>query len=56
MAKKPTNEKTSDDITSIAARALTKPESLTNAEIRKLGGSALTQAPDHSATSRKKRL
>jgi hypothetical protein len=40
------NEKTSRTIGSIAARALKNPGDATNAEIRKLAGSALTQVPD----------
>ncbi|MCY3812879.1 MAG: hypothetical protein OXH15_13875 [Gammaproteobacteria bacterium] len=49
MAKsgKSRNEQTSKDVASIAAKGLKNPGSLTNAEIRKLAGTALTQAPDN---------
>lgn len=46
MAKKPTkppSKQTSSTISSIASKGLQKPGSLTNAEIRKLAGSALSQ-------------
>ncbi|WP_428406851.1 hypothetical protein [Hyphococcus sp.] len=43
MAK---NEKTSKEIAKIAAKGLKDPASLTKTEIKKLSGSALTQAPD----------
>ncbi|MGR3177229.1 MAG: hypothetical protein ACUZ8E_04130 [Candidatus Anammoxibacter sp.] len=43
MAK---NEKTSKTLGSLASKALRKPGSLTKPEIRRLGGSALTQRPD----------
>ncbi|MBX9773656.1 MAG: hypothetical protein K2Y71_04505 [Xanthobacteraceae bacterium] len=46
MAKKPTNERTSKTVASIAARGLKRPGSLTNAEIRKIAGTALTQTPN----------
>lgn len=44
------NEKTSAEIASLAARALRDPASLTEAEIRSLAASALTQAPDQEDT------
>jgi len=44
MAK---NEKTSGSVGSIASKGLKNPGSLTNKEIRKVSGSALTQRPDH---------
>jgi hypothetical protein len=40
------NEKTSKSIGSIASRGLRNPGSLTNKEIRKIAGTALTQRPD----------
>jgi len=40
------NEKTSKSIGSIASKGLKAPSSLTNKEIRKLAGSALTQRPN----------
>jgi len=40
------NEKTSKRVASIAARGLKNPSSLTQAEIKTLAASALTQAPD----------
>jgi len=43
MAK---NEKTSAPVAKIASKGLKKPESLTKTEIKKIAGSALTQAPD----------
>ena len=43
MAK---NEKTSQNVASIAARALRDPASITKGQIQKLAGSVLTQAPD----------
>ena len=51
MAK---NEKTSMAIGAIASRALKNPEKVTNTEIKKLAGSALTQRPDKKQTSKKK--
>jgi hypothetical protein len=45
MAK---NEKTGAQLGKIASKALRSPSSLTNSEIRKLGGTALTQRPDNS--------
>ena len=42
----PKNEKTSKRVAEIASKALRAPSTLTNAEIKILGGSALTQAPD----------
>jgi hypothetical protein len=46
MAKKPTNERTSKSIASIASRGVKNPETLTNAEIKKIAATALTQAPN----------
>ena len=43
MAKKTRNESTSKAIAKIASKGLKDPGSLSNAEIRKLSGSALTQ-------------
>jgi hypothetical protein len=43
MAK---NEKTSDKIATLASKAMRDPGSLTKAQIRSLGASGLTQAPD----------
>lgn len=43
MAK---NEKTSPSVAKIASKGLKKPGSLTNTEIKKVSGSALTQAAD----------
>lgn len=40
------NEQTSARIASLASRAMRDPESLTLEEIRQLGASALTQAPN----------
>jgi hypothetical protein len=45
------NEKTSSKVASLASKGLRKPSSLTNAEIKKISASVLTQAPD----KRKKR-
>jgi hypothetical protein len=45
MAK---NEKTSGGVSKIAAQGLKNPSSLSNSQIRKVCGSALTQAPDKS--------
>jgi len=44
MAK---NEKTSKPIGKIASKGLQKPSSLTNAQIKKVCGSVLTQRPGH---------
>ncbi len=38
------NEKTSPKVASIASKGLSKPKTLTPAEIKKVSGSALTQA------------
>lgn len=48
MAKKAksSSESTSTQIAKIASKGLKDPGSLTKTEIRKLAGSALTQAPD----------
>jgi len=43
MAK---NEKTSPAVSKLASKGLKAPSSLTNAEIKKICASALTQAPD----------
>jgi carnitine O-acetyltransferase len=51
MAK---NEKTSKRIASLGGRALRDPGSLTLAEIRELGGSVLTQAPDKPKPKKRK--
>lgn len=51
MAK---DEKTSKNIASLASKALKNPSSLTSAEIKKLAGSALTQAPDKKKKPAKK--
>jgi hypothetical protein len=48
IAKKPTNERTSKSIASIVSRGLKNPETLTNAEIKKIAATALTQAPNKS--------
>ncbi len=40
------NEQTSKAIARIASQGLRKPSSLTNAQIKRLSGSALTQAPN----------
>ena len=46
------NEKTSDEIASIAARGLKSPECLGFEEIRSVCASALTQAPDNEPAHR----
>lgn len=48
MAK---NEKTSQRVSAIAAKAMKDPASLTSAEIKSLAASALTQAADKPASS-----
>jgi hypothetical protein len=40
------NEKTSPGIAKIASKGLRAPSTLTTKQIKKLAGSALTQAPD----------
>ncbi|MDY7095623.1 MAG: hypothetical protein SX243_21830 [Acidobacteriota bacterium] len=40
------NEKTSQEMASLAAKALKAPKKLTAAEIKSLAGSVLTQSPD----------
>ena len=40
------NERSSDRLSSLASKAMREPKSLTQAEIRSLGASVLTQAPD----------
>jgi hypothetical protein len=52
MAK---NEKTGKTVASLASRGLRKPSSLTNAQIRRVSASALTQAPDKKGGSRGKK-
>ena len=47
------NEKTSDKVAEIAAKGLKQPGDLTNAQIRTLAGSVLTQAPDAKKPSPK---
>jgi hypothetical protein len=42
------NEQSSDRLASLASRAIRDPGSLTHDEIRSLGGSVLTQAPDRN--------
>lgn len=49
------NEKTSKEIASIAAKGLRDPGSLTKAQIKKLAGSALTQAPDRKPAKKKRK-
>ncbi len=41
------NEKSSAKMGTVASKAMMKPDSLTNAQIRSLGASVLTQRPDH---------
>ena len=48
------NEKTGGKIGTIASKAMQKPGSLTNKEIKSLGASALTQRPDHKGGGKKK--
>lgn len=43
------NEKTSQSIAAIAARALKNPAAVTNTEIKKLAATALTQTKDKKA-------
>ena len=52
MAK---NEKTSKRVGSLASKAMRKPGSLTNKEIKSLGASALTQRPDRGSKGGKKK-
>ena len=40
------NEKSSSKVASLAAKGLKNPGSLTNAQIKAISGSVLTQAPD----------
>jgi hypothetical protein len=47
------NEKTSAAVARIASKAMKAPASLTNAEIKKLAASALTQAADKPAKKKK---
>jgi hypothetical protein len=49
------NEKTSAAVAKIASKALKAPGSLSNAEIKKLAASALTQASDKPAKKKAKR-
>jgi hypothetical protein len=46
------NEKTGKSVGSIASKALHNPSSVTNKEIKSLAASALTQRPDHRASSK----
>jgi hypothetical protein len=46
------NEKTGKTIGHIASKALHNPNSVTNKEIKSLAASALTQRPDHRASSK----
>lgn len=46
MATKPKNEHTSKSIATIASKGLRDPKSLTLGEIKKISGTALTQAAD----------
>jgi|HubBroStandDraft_6_1064221.scaffolds.fasta_scaffold696207_3 hypothetical protein len=46
------NEKSSSKSGTLASKAMTKPASLTKAEIRSLGASVLTQRPDHKPPSK----
>lgn len=48
------NEKTSKSIGKLASKALRTPGSLTNKQIQKLGGSALTQRPNNAKSSSSK--
>ena len=48
------NEKTGGKVGTIASKAMQKPGSLTNKEIKSLGASALTQRPDHKSGGKKK--
>jgi hypothetical protein len=43
------NERSSPEMASLASRAMSDPASLSLDEIRSLGASVLTQAPDHDA-------
>jgi len=52
MAK---NEKTSPRMARIASKAMRAPSTLTNSEIKSLGASNLTQAPDRKTPSKKGR-
>jgi hypothetical protein len=47
------NEKTSAAVAKIAAKGLKDPSALTNAEIKKLAASALTQASDKPKAAKK---
>ena len=47
------NEKTGKNVGSIASKGLKDPGSLTNKEIQKLAGTALTQRPDNKPSGRK---
>jgi hypothetical protein len=49
MAK---NEKTGKGVSSIAARGMRNPSSLSNKEIKAVSASALTQAPDKGKKKR----
>lgn len=41
------NEKTGSRVGTIASKALKKPSSISNAQIKSLAASVLTQRPDH---------
>jgi len=43
----PSNEKSGSKVGKLASQALKDPGSLTNKQIKSLGGSVLTQRPDH---------
>jgi len=46
------NEKSSGKMGTLASKAMQKPSSLTNAQIKSLGASVLTQRPDHKPPSK----
>ncbi len=50
--KKPTNEKTSKTVASIASKLLRDPK--TSPDVKKVAASALTQAPNKKSTKGKK--
>lgn len=52
MAK---NEKSSSKLGTLASKALTKPGSLSNAQIKSLGASVLTQRPDRPSAKTSKK-
>jgi len=51
MAK---NEKSSSKMGTLASKAMTKPGSLSNAQVKSLGASVLTQRPDHKSPPKKR--